>query len=411
MAVALIVPLLAGCFGGDDSQVDDAGTIADSTESNVSRAERPDGREGGFAGFEETNATEEGVGGLDHRHDMWDGRDRITLLEADVKMAARYGMDGSAWSEARAPLAEDTLVYEGTGHVEIVLTNPQRRVCEPVVSSGGDLVCTDFGTGTRVPDPEGGPAGLHIQLKHAAAADWIDLGEAPWGAPLTFAIADATWTDMPHTGTTLWTFRAISDDPALSTLTFDLKIDIVRAEGEIPLWPGHPEFYQDTHERRVVEGSFTRSESPTAAASGADPDDDQAVPDKLVSYGTRTLHVWANITSTTSAPGTAPTAWVIQFHNASGVWRYTDETDANHTGDVTQHEWTLEVTDDGMDSPYAEVSRWGFRLRGYFEAEAGEASLSCSGGACASYEVAYDLVVVATDVPLDDYSPMSVFSP
>lgn len=389
LVLLMLGTLVAGCLGSDASEPVEAAGSEELDHAPTPGMTRPDGRDGTFIAFEETNATEEGAGGLDHHHDMWQGRDRVTLVEQDVKMVP--AAQGAPFARIRLP--SDALVFEGTGTVEVHFSNPQRRVCAPGFTFNGDFICTDAATGTRVPDPEGGPAGLRLMMRHAATNAWVDAGAASWTEPLVIDVSDPRWTDMPHATYTLWGFEVRADDPALGTLTFDIRVDIVRAEGEIPLWPGHPEFYATSASRVVFDGPMSVRESGlSGSADAADGSElPVAVPERLVSYGTRALHVFANITSVTPTnPAETPSGWYLQYHNASGVWRSTEWTDPAHPGDMTEHVWVLHVDEDGMDSPYADGSRWGFRVLAGF----GGVVVSCSG--CASYEATYDLAIIAT---------------
>lgn len=393
------VPLLfvalafAGCLGGGEEV-----TAADEEATNdtgASAAESmPDGREGKLIAFEETNVTEEGEGGVDHRHDYWQGRERVTIAEQNVRMMQ---WAGATEAVGEVVLAADALVYEGAAKVEMTFSAPKRRACETVVTFNGDFVCTDFATGTRVDDPSGGPAGFKVSLRHAATTTWIEVGEIAWGETMVFDITDAKMTDMPHATNTLWGFRVTSTEPDAHTVTFDSVIDIIRAPGEIPLWPGHPEFYALGPERVVLDAEGVTRETGLSGAAGASGQSsmEKVVPEKLISYGTKAIVVTVDIQSLEQLnPAEAPSGWFLQYHNASGRWLSTDWTDPEHPGDATAHTWVLPVDDGGMDSPYGDGSRWGFRLRASFDGGV----VACSG--CAAYEAQYAIRVVATNVDL-----------
>jgi hypothetical protein len=134
-----------------------------------------------------------------------------------------------------------------------------------------------------------------------------------------------------------------------------------------------------------------------------------------VSYGTKTVEVFINITSYSSpspAPGgegTGPDVWYLYFHNATGIWQATPLFDTkNNSVDHTKLHWTIAATDDGMDSPYAPDSRWEFVLRGTQAIPPGEEQgvppvLTCYGG-CATYDVKYQMTVIASDLVAPEYT-------
>ena len=408
MITLLAASTLAGCFGADDATTSDAAlTDAEGADgSEVSRAAAPDNRTGALVAFEETNATEEGAGGLDHRHDDWAGRERITILERSVNLQARTTNDGRAWAEAPIPLGIGPRVFEGTRAVELTFSDPQRRACQPLLYSDDERVCSD-GVGGAAPDPTGGPTGITLFFRDAIASEWIDAGEVSWTDPMVISITDPRQTDMPHSAASLWAFRLYSSDASLDTLKLSLRIDIVRGEGDIPLWPGHPDFYVDGDSRVVLQGSATRTMGDPADALSTTSAPTQALaPEKLISYGTRALHVFVNITRVASPnPAATPTAWTLEWHNASGYWLNSNATDPAHAGDVLEHVFVIPVDDNAMDSPYASASRWSFRLGAQFAVrQEGVTTFTCTG-MCAAYEVDYDLVVIATSQPPPESPP------
>ena len=228
--------------------------------------------------------------------------------------------------------------------------------------------------------------------------NWIDVGEMQWGTPLTIKITDPIQTDMPHATSSSWAFQILSPHKEDATLVFTASATIVRGEGEIPLWPGHPNFYADTCCRTVIE---TTAQACDTAGCQLASNPGQVKPDRLVSYGTRTLHVWINITSVTADPVLAPDVWFLWHFNASGRDNITDVFDKEgHGFAVREHYWVIPVDDSGMDSPYADGSKWRFALGGAFYKE----GISCYGG-CANWVADYTIKVIATneELPLEAY--------
>ena len=394
---ALLVVMLfaagafAGCLRGAEEDVVETATTE---ETNVAA---PEGR-GTIVAFEETNRTEDGFEGVDHHHDMWMGATRLVIFETDAMMGPGVGTSG-ARATFRPP--QGTFVPEGTATIEFTISNPTRHVCEPLVTFGGRFYCTDYLGGLPaappVPDPAP-PQGLKLRYKHASTAEWIDAGEIVWGGPTLIKIMQAIETDMPHATSSVWEFQVESPNSNDNTLSFHAKAEAVRGEGVIPLWPGHPLFYdEDTPFRVVVDNALAKAcdsglsnTGCLLAGEGVEP----VVPSKLVSYGTRTLHVYANITRADFPnPATKPSVWFLYHRNATGQNNITNIFDEQTHGiETLQHYWVLPVDDGSMDSPYADGSRWEFEIGAAFTPPAGS---SCYGG-CADWSAEYTLTVIAT---------------
>ena len=401
VASSLALLLLAGCIGPEDAT--DAGTLVNT--SSVDNFTAPDGR-GNLAAFDETNRTEEGSGGVDHHHDLWGGKSRVVLLEAAAEMNPRSDSQNRAWTTFRPP--QGKFVWEGTESVEFTISNPRRHACEPLFTESGRYYCTDWAgqpLAPAVPEPNEGPAGLKLRYKHASASDWIDVGELTWGAPLPIQVTQPIQTDMPHATSSLWEFQVVSPNPQDVTLVFDYKVELVRGPVDIPLWPGHPDFYAEKPAREVLNKPVV-SGRPGYGGHGAaivPPEAGPAKPDRLISYGTRTLHVWANISDYQAPnPATAPSTWYLYHINATGRANITNPFDfESYAIDNKALYWVLPVDDNGMDSPYADASRWSFELAGAYTPPAGPTFYD----GLANYVVKYTLVVHASSevLPPEEY--------
>ena len=398
-SLLLVAALLAaGCVGGDP----DGGEPLAQENATAPPAERPDGREGGFAAFNETNRTEAGFGGQEHDHDLWAGRERVVLLDGD------YGLRGCCYTTKPMAvgsilLPESSLVHEGAAAVEVTLSKPERRGCTIAYDAEGRM-CTDRGV-PRVADPSGAPV-VHLWVRDAASKAFRDAGAVTWGAVMVLPIAEPRQTDMPHASRSLWEFEVRSDDAKDDTLHFHAHVEVVRAPGvDVPKWPGHPDFYADAPVRTVLQATgVTRETGPMAAADPAGYEIQPVPADRLVSFGTRTLHVFVNITDVkTENPALQPSEWRLLWNNASGVLR--DVGGEAHGGAVREHHWVLPVDDGGMDSPYADASRWTFGLRGLFALGTPDYTLMTCSGACAMYEASYAITVLATteELPPEAY--------
>lgn len=357
--------------------------------------------------FEETNATDmTGEGSMSHTHDYWMGRERVNVFTSQVVMdPVQPGASYVAKVDFHPP--EGHWVFEGTQSVEVTISDPQRHACPGGQSRlNGYYICTDtLGNLTPAPslppvaDPTGGSTGLTLRFKHASATDWIDAGPITWGKPTTIKITNPTQTDMPHVTSSAWAFEIASPNQYDGTLEFTAKVDIVRGSGPIPLWPPHPNFYPDSHYRKVLDVDAAACDTQGCSLPGyekAGP----VKPARLISYGTRTLFVWANVTDFQApVPPLAPNNWFLFHDNTTGDENITNPNDAKHPIAQKSNEWILPVDENGMDSPYADGSKWTLQL-----GAALQGGLSCYAG-CAAWAAKYHLTVVASDLalPQDQY--------
>src|SRR5581483_9028501 len=328
--VALLVGAgFAGCIGAKDSGKQNSKITTSGTNTSVFTTP-PDGRSGNISAFSETNKTEMGAGGMAHTHDLWAGRTRVTLFDQQAMISPGTSIhDPASWAEGTAAILtvpRGLLVFEGTGAVDFTITDPQRHACEGAIQFQNHFVCTDdttsFGSPAppvSAPDPSGSATGLTLRYRNAATSTWIDAGPLAWGTPTHIKITDPKQTDMPHSTASLWQFEVVSPNSYDRTLEFHAKAEIIRGDGPIPLWPGHPQFYtNETHVRDVFDGDAT-SVSGTTSGIANGGDSLPISPKKLISYGTRSLYVWANITSISATnPATAPDSFYLYHTNATG---------------------------------------------------------------------------------------------
>lgn len=405
LALVLVGGLFAGCIGGKD-EAPTTVRKANVTLNNTF-AKPPDGREGEVSAFKETNQTESGAGGIAHTHDYWAGRDRITLFSLDSFMAPNTGGANEATAVFGVP--KPTLVYEGTSGVEFTVSDPKRHACEGRIRFNNHFVCTDDNAGfaplppVYAPDPTGGPSGLKLRYRHASTSTWIDAGTLTWGQPLKIKVTDAKQTDMPHSTTSLWQFEVISPNGYDNTLEFHAKAEITRDPTvPIPLWPAHPLFYtNESHVRLVYDGMATSTNGLVQVLTGtspATPDAGPVIPERLVSYGTKSVYVWANVTEIqTPNPATAPDGWYLYHTNATGEENVTGTANSTVSADGKSFFWVLPVLPDDMDSPYQDKSRWQFALQGILG--------TCIN--CADYTVKYHLTVKSSD--LDETGKYTIY--
>jgi hypothetical protein len=387
LALTMVGVTFAGCLGSsaNGGKIDNLSTTNQS--QNLSTV-LPQGRTGTMTAYNETT-TVDSMGM--HSHDYWNGRTRVDIFKnVHTIMGPFVSPNGTAATFRPPPGA---LIFEGTDHIEVTIANAALHACLPLYRLNSYPMCDDSfgqaqGPAPSAPDPQ--PSST-LKLQYITASGdnnhWQDAGAIGWGAPVTIKITQPIETDMPHSTGSLWQFRIVSSSPQDAFLEFDVSATIVRGTGEIPLWPAHPLFYARTHYRTIFDGTQSTQESggPQGFARHS------GEPSKLISGGTNTLLVFANITSV-NAPS-KPTDWYMWYHNASYTgWNETG-LDSNHTGDKTHLAWVLRSDMNGMDSPYATNSRWEFVMRGAFQTPV----LTFLGGG-PPYSVTYHLTVIATDL-------------
>lgn len=375
LALLLVLTLLAGCIRGGDDAVEPASDANATAPPAASNATLPDGR-GESLGNKETNRTEEGVGGVEHRHDYWAGREQAIVFQRDVTFAPfpffPEGKGSTPKGVAYISLPEGSLVYEGTDKVVVVAAARIRDQTHPQ------------------------PAALRLQYRTAADAAWREPVNLALGQPFEIPV-EAKETDMPHSTASLWNFRLVADRPsALVVEAFNVTVTAYKGR-EVVDWPGHPDFYAETSERVVLDGDF-RSHQYGFPEDGFYEDMDGWIePTKLVSYGTGLLNVYVNVTTFASTPPIPATEYVLNVHNAtllsteccSDVYR-----DAEGKNDLKSYHFVVPVDTAGMDSPYQPASRWGFRL----------AAVTGAFTDSSTYDVDYHMTIVArkaeTSAPL-----------
>lgn len=412
MARGLIVALacsalLAGCINGTTGVKPENVTKANGT--TVVPTQLPDNRSGTMIAYTENVSTD--TMGM-HSHDYWNGRTRVTLFQQHAMLgpAQNPAFPDAYGTQVVIRPPPGNIVYEGTDHIEITISNPRLHVCDPTGDwYGNEPICTDSlfvaegpasataPAGVAAPDPSP-PSSLHLSFLTAAdnIGQWVDGGTIGWNTATNIPIKDPKEVDMPHSVGSLWMFRISSSNPQDSMLEFDVKAVLVRGTGEIPLWPGHPLFYAKTHYRLVYTGNG-ESQDNTDTHNGGPAKTNY--PDKLISAGTNTVLVFVNITSLnapipTQAPTGSVRSWFLVYHNASYThWNLS--INPNDTVDKKSLVWVLHSDANGMDSPYATQSRWAFWVRG-------ADSQGCWGG-CTTYDVKYTMTIIATDLPAGHY--------
>ncbi len=362
-SVLLVSPILTGCLGGDSP--DD--TVAPMAAEPDAVPEVGRNTTGGL-GAAETNRTV----GRPHIHDHWLDRTEIELLNRVV-----YGdlspvfPDKNAGSgpmfQALFELDEGVLVYEGTGKL---------------------IVTAEESTPVAIP--------LSFQYRHAGTMDWSDPIVLTPGESVEIEVTPLT-ADSPHSFRSLWAFRYTSNAAVKAlppTTEIPTTVTAIKARN-VEFWPSHPDFYADGPSRVVID-----EDAKTVVKAFTDElfydDRSTYIPaEKLVSMGTTRLEIFVNVSGYSGPPGTSPGDYYMVYRHPNLTY------EENHdylTRPITEGDGgpgtyiqfsNVTVGHLQHDPPYAEFSRWMFRLNNYINT-----GISFCGN-CFSYELSYRITVVA----------------
>jgi hypothetical protein len=184
-----------------------------------------------------------------------------------------------------------------------------------------------------------------------------------------------TDADMPHQTKSLWIFRVYSNSQMIS---FNFNITVTAVKGyDVVNWPPHPDLYAEHPTRTLFDGPVKLQSKGTVDSNLWGSDAGWTHPQKVISWGTDRIDLEiANVAfaSDTGAPVT-PTGYLFEYNNASkppllgnGAQYSGRLKDASSDG-KTFH-FTIDISKDrgdAMDTPYAQYSRWGFRLVPQFD--------------------------------------------
>lgn len=365
LALALVLVPLAGCV--EDPAPAASLDLAPAADPSVD-VPRDD-----LSAFRETNRTESGIGGMAHDHDYWKGRDRVDLLSRRVGISPfpLLGRDDAVGSQSgdRAP-DYPGLVYEGTATVEVV-------VKEPLLRAGA------------APVPHAAPPPLKLLYLTAAdgATMWRDGGVLAYGTPTVIPVRPEE-VDMPHSLASLWLFRL----EAAGSHSFSVNLTVTIVHGDdVPMWPGHPDFYGESRQRLVMDADGSTREPGLGESLVRDAFYDYVHPDRLISWGTTKLDVFVNVTRV-SGPGGAPADPLSLYLRVRNATSQADDVygfDDLESGAKRSFRFEVPVDANGMDSPYAPSSRWGFAMGAFYMAFSDSAP----------YELDYHLTVIAHGEP------------
>lgn len=254
------------------------------------------------------------------------------------------GTDPKSVAYLRFPL--HTMVFEGTGELRFLVAPPK--------------VAT---MGQNVPHPQ--PAGVTVAHRTPVDDDWRAPVPVTFGTEMSIPVAPRE-TDMPHSRSSLWAFRLVSDRNEYGTL--NVTVTIVRG-ADVEKWPGHPDLYAERDERVVFDGTGRTEGRSTLDEYLYGPDQKWVHPDFLIAGNTGKIDVYVNITKIEKGVYSEPNAFYLEYHNATGLdtdtsalYIRTVEDPAGRDMVDPFYHFTITTHPEGMDSPYFTKSRWGFRL-------------------------------------------------
>jgi len=280
-----------------------------------------------------------------HAHDYWSGRERVTLVDEDVSieppdlllsgvMTTRFFRDPSLGG-AFIVLPNGSLVYEGTGRLEIVATWDDATV-----------------------------NGLRFIHRHAGSGEIQPWTDAPNGETVSIEVTP-DMTDMPHAQVSRWIFFfAASGTPPVASGTFHLRIDIVKTR-DVAEWPAHPDHWNGASEILLVEadGSSIERVGPTLLEEPWKDHEDAIPASAIVPMEATMLRVNVTVVSTMDPAGVGKVHLLIR--TASNVlFDYDDAGDPIEVSDdKLTWTWEVPIEMDETDNPYATTSAWAFRVR------------------------------------------------
>ncbi|MFA5862571.1 MAG: hypothetical protein WDA16_12845 [Candidatus Thermoplasmatota archaeon] len=375
---------LAGCLkSADDGPKVETQSTNKTLQANETIA--PDGR-GAISAFNETNKTEKtGIGASMHTHDYWKGKERLEVGYLDgglipFPLAPCKRPDGACTAGSTTPSTDgsgDTYPV-GTAIADFVLPAPPvaGMVYEGTKTVEFKLVkFTGPSTADGAPAAPANPAG-QVFIDYLASNDEPGKmrhgGELKLNEPLKIDIKP-TDADMPHQTKSLWVFRVYSN-PEMAWFEFNITVTAVKGY-DVVNWPPHPDLYAEKKDRVVFDGPVKLSSKGTVDANVWGSDAGWVHPQRVISWGTESLTIEIQNVAFSSQVPVTPSGWVFEYNNASkppllghGAQYSARLKDAGTDG--KSYHFAIDISHDrgdAMDTPYAQYSRWGFRLMPQFD--------------------------------------------
>lgn len=322
------------------------------------------------------------LGHMPHLHDYWQGKERATIMDADVEVDqftalaftffnARSGAAGVGGTFFRFP--EGGLVYEGTGQMEITPT-----WTDPTVT------------------------GAMLRYRSPADSDFSEPVALTQGQPLVLDITPEM-TDMPHDKESRWMFLLTAPSGGALVGKVHIRADILRMR-DITLFPGHPELFGGASTLTLFDGAAKSSSSNFATMMVGFITDNQQESgvrsSKVVPM--EALSMTANVTITAATSNIGEVAKVdFLYHPAGGFgWERAQVLSSDPAAGTYQFAWPVEMSQ--ADSPYAKESQWTFDL--WIQTDA-TGTGSMVGRGLTDAQVDYTLQVVAYDALLEGIEP------
>lgn len=183
-----------------------------------------------------------GAGFKAHRHDMWDGEERITIFDGTVGPGTDPGKLGAnsvcthsihTCGVAAFPPDPGQLVLPGTRHLEVSISWSDDQV------DRAGIAVAPANTGE-----------YYVFSRKASGSTWT-------------IPANPAMTDNGHQSFSLWRFNVYVgstdnlynpyDTPNVKTQAFDVTVEIVK--GNIPLEPPHRDFWEGETSKVVMDGA------------------------------------------------------------------------------------------------------------------------------------------------------------
>jgi hypothetical protein len=364
IAFVLLMLLAAGCLGAKPAPAGNETPSATDAKGNLT----------GPVDNGQSKAAIADTGSVAHMHDYWQGKERVTLFDGDLtpdpenatfatvfRALTQQGVyaGGMLWN-----LPDGKLVFEGTGRMELTATWTDPRN-------------TDIG----------------FEYRSAEGGDFKAGGQFANGKAFLLPITP-TMTDMPHSKSSRWAFGfGPTQSPGATMGPFHLKIDIIKLNA-IELFPPHPDFWHGNHTLSLLDtdhhGQVDSYAVRTAnLATKGDFVEDMVSLKHPVPMEAQAIRFDLKITSASSTPGSV-SSFGFFYHGADTANPFRCPVKPLNGTLPAMLSWTVPVTMDETDSPYANDSQWQFLVEPQAQLAPGSPEV---GGMT---EVSYDYHVVAT---------------
>ncbi|MEA3201466.1 MAG: hypothetical protein QOE90_2894 [Thermoplasmata archaeon] len=328
------------------------------------------------------------TGAAPHKHDYWQGKERVTVLREDLTLAPTDGASfipffldqKPAIGAAVLALPDGQTVFEGTGRLEFTAT-----WSDPTIT------------------------GLTLRYKSTGNPDYGAPAPLSSGKPLVVDVTPAM-TDEPHAKSSRWGFILEADGPGGAGLAdgkVGVKADIIKMR-DIETFPAHPDLFAGADSIKLldkdmtiksdssadtVQGFFTHTLTPPGFA-----------PDKPVPPEAKTILVRLDVKSATSNMPLEDTSQVsMQYRTAESAFNYDDANQTKHDGKT----YVFKIESDPVkgDGYYAKTSAW--RLDPVITDNVQGQEVNCVFGDCFAWSMDAHVTMIAYK---DDVAPDAILA-